>query len=189
MDPTRTIPRRPLLLAAAAAVLALGLNPAVAAEESSEHYRVGQAVDKNTYTGWRVYHSACFACHGVDAVGTDVAPGLLEPMKTLTPETFTNKVIARYHLVMPRGAVGDDRTAVREALMDEVRRHERGMEGKLMMPAWGKDPDLAGYPEQTRKTIRGMHREVDAHILDLYGYLKARSDGALGPGEPGILRD
>lgn len=31
--------------------------------------------------GWSAYHQNCHGCHGVDAVGTDIAPNLLESVQ------------------------------------------------------------------------------------------------------------
>lgn len=159
--------RKPHLLPTLA-FLALSLSQGSTAADrlGGEYQVVNGQVDPHTYTGWRVFHSTCYICHGMDAVGSDVAPSLVDAIQRLSPEAFAHKVMTRYRMVLPRGASGDDRTAYREALMEEVRRHERGQQGELVMPAWGKDP------------------EVKAHLLDLYGYLKARGDGALGGGEP-----
>jgi hypothetical protein len=30
---------------------------------------------------------------------------------------------------------------------------------------------------------------VEPHVLDIYAYLRARADGALGPGKPKVLDD
>ena len=35
-------------------------------------------VDKDTYMGWRTYHSACNHCHAQDAVGSTFAPSLVD---------------------------------------------------------------------------------------------------------------
>lgn len=151
-----------------ALVLAASL-PAAAAEKqgASEEkpYRVVDGkVDESTFLGWRAFHSACHACHGVDAVGTDVAPNLVERVKGLSAHDFSVKVLTSYRLVFPSGEVsGDDRTALRSEFIEEVLRRERG---DLIMPAWDED------------------RKVHAHVLDLYAYLRARADGALGPGKP-----
>lgn len=151
-----------------ALVLAAPL-PAAAAEKqgASEEkpYRVVDGkVDESTFLGWRAFHSACHACHGVDAVGTDVAPNLVERVKGLSAHDFSVKVLTSYRLVFPSGEVsGDDRTALRSEFIEEVLRRERG---DLIMPAWEED------------------RKVRAHVLDLYAYLRARADGALGPGKP-----
>jgi hypothetical protein len=103
----------------------------------------------------------------VDATGTAVAPSLVERVKSLSARDFTVKVLTSYRIVVPASeARGDDTTAVREAFLEEVLRRERG---ELTMPAW-----------ESETTIR-------PHILDLYAYLKARADGALGPGRPQTL--
>ncbi len=120
------------------------------------------------YAGWKVFHENCHSCHGTDAVGTDIAPNLVERINTMTPEAFATKVLTRYRIVLKSSEMsGDDRTALREALMHEVREHERGQAGELIMPAWeSKNPD------------------VKPHLLDLYDYLQARASGRLGEGVP-----
>lgn len=57
----------------------------------------------------------------------------------------------------------------RQAVLDEVIRQQRGAHGTVAMPAWQSNP------------------EIKPHILDLYAYLKARSDGVLGAGQPKVL--
>ncbi len=137
-------------------------------EEGPDYYRVIDGkVDHSTFLGWEIFHSACFECHGVGATGTDVAPNLVERVKQLGPEEFTTKVLTRYRITMPLGeATAEDRTAVRDAIIAEVMKHERGKHGELVMPAWETNP------------------KIKPHILDLYAYLKARADGAMGPGRP-----
>jgi mono/diheme cytochrome c family protein len=135
----------------------------------SPPYRVVEGkVDEATYRGWRAYHSACHACHGVDAVGTTIAPSLVERVRDLTAKQFTIKVITSYRIVMGQSEVkGDDETAIRERFAEEAMRSEAG---ELRMPAWGDD---AG---------------IRPRIMDLYAYLRARADGVLGPGEPQRLK-
>jgi hypothetical protein len=141
------------------------------AEPVPGDYRVeGGKVDRGTHTGWRLFHTACYGCHGVDAVGTDLAPNLVERVKTLTPRAFAIKVLTSYRIVLPANdAKTEDRTAVREAMIEEVMRRERGARGQIVMPAWEADPN------------------VNPHVLDLFAYLSARADGKLGPGEPKLL--
>lgn len=118
----------------------------------------------STYLGWRVFHSACYGCHGVDATGSPVAPNLVELVREMTPRQFTIKVLTRYRITLGYDdAAADNTTALREAFIEQVLRHERG---ELIMPAWQRDPN------------------VTPHILDLYAYLRARADGALGEGWP-----
>lgn len=131
-------------------------------------YRVIEGkVDRGTYTGWRLFHTTCYGCHGVGAVGTDIAPNLVERVKTLTPRAFATKVLTSYRIVLPvNEANNEDRDTERAALIEDVMRRERGTRGQVMMPAWEADPT------------------VNAHVLDLFAYLTARADGKLGPGEP-----
>lgn len=137
-------------------------KPAAATDKP---YRIVDGkVDDATYRGWRAYHSACHTCHGKDAVGTDVAPSLVERVAHLSPRQFVAKVLTSYRITVPSGeARADDPTGVRSPIVEEVLRRESG---ELVMPAWEGDP------------------KVRPHVLDLYAYLRARADGALGPGEP-----
>ncbi len=149
------------------------LSPAPAAEHQPDKeipYRIVDGkVDESTFLGWRAYHSTCHTCHGVDATGTAVAPSLVERVKSLSARDFSIKVLTSYRIVVPASeASGDDQTAVREAFLEEVLRRERG---ELTMPAW-----------ESETTIR-------PHVLDLYAYLRARADGALGPGRPERMGD
>jgi len=141
-----------------------GWHSAVWADDAKPYRIVGGKVDDATYRGWRAYHSACHTCHGVDAVGTTIAPSLVERVSHMSARQFTNKVLTSYRITLPSGeATGDDSTAAHDAILDEVLRRERG---DLVMPAWEGDT------------------KVRPHILDLYAYLRARADGALGPGKP-----
>ena len=163
--------RIPCLVALLSAPFSAPLVAQVNAEPVPGDYRiVGGQVDAGTYAGWRLFHTTCYACHGVDAMGTDVAPNLLERVKTLTPRAFATKVLTSYRLVMPAdGENAQDRTAAREAMIENVMRRERDLRSHVVMPAWEADA------------------QVNPHVLDLYAYLSARADGKLGPGKPGQL--
>jgi cytochrome c5 len=93
-------------------------------------------VDKDTYIGWRTYHSACHVCHAQDAVGSTFAPSLIDRLQQIDKDRFYDSVANGY-----TGQVG-------------------------VMPPWKDDPNV--------------NKRFDA----LYAYLKARADGALGPGKP-----
>ncbi len=129
-------------------------------------YRVVDGkVDWRTYAGWFTYHLSCHMCHGQDASGTDVAPDLRQSLKKMTQAQFANKVLARYRiLVNPADALSGE--VLRDSVIEEVLRQERGERGRVAMPVWLADPGMK------------------PHILDLYAYLKARSDGAIGAGRP-----
>lgn len=133
-------------------------------EEKPPYLVVDGKVDDATFLGWRAYHSACHACHGVDATGTEVAPSLVERVKAMSASDFSIKVLTSYRIVVPQSeAFADSSSAVRESFLEEVLRRERG---ELVMPAWESNTSI--HP----------------HVLDLYAYLRARADGALGPGKP-----
>jgi mono/diheme cytochrome c family protein len=148
---------------------ALLLNPAgqPGAEEAAPlpgNYRIVDGkVDWGTYAGWLTYHLSCHMCHGQDATGTDVAPDLRQSLKRLTPQAFADKVLARYRLF---GTPAAPDKSLRDSIIDEVLHQRRGERGLLEMPVWLDDPGMK------------------PHVLDLYAYLKARSDGVLGTGTP-----
>ena len=138
------------------------------APQPAKPYRVVDGkVDDATFRGWRAFHSGCHMCHGVGGGGTSVAPNLLERVQELSPQDFTIKVLTSYRFVFDASEVGgEDSTAVRQKFLEEILRRERG---GLVMPAW-----------ESSSTVR-------PHVLDVYGYLKARADGVLGPGRPEVI--
>lgn len=155
--------------------LALALVGAVAPARAAAdppppgEYRVVHGrVDRGTWLGWRLFHSACHGCHGVDAVGSDVAPNLVERVRGMTPREFTTKVLTSYRLVPPAAeGTREDQAREREATAEDILRRERGSaRSRVVMPAWASDD------------------HVPTHVLDLYAYLSARADGKLGPGVP-----
>jgi hypothetical protein len=138
----------------------LSLSGQRPAPPEQKPYRiVNGRVDAATWRGWLAFHSACHGCHGIDAVGTDVAPNLVERMHDMSERDFVTKVLTSYRITVPSG---EGSGAAREQIIEEVLRRERG---GLVMPAW----------EGSR---------VQPHVLDIYAYLKARADGALLPGKP-----
>ena len=156
------------VLLAAVLALPLALAAPPKADPMPGDYRiVAGKVDRGTYTGWRLFHTTCYGCHGVGGVGTDLAPNLVERVKDLTPRAFAAKVLTSYRIVQPADASSAaDRSVALDALIEEVLRRERGPRPLIAMPAWDDDP------------------QVNPHVLDLYAYLSARADGKLGPGRP-----
>lgn len=155
------------------AILAFAF-PARAADDAgaqTQYYRVEDGgVDGRTLLGWRFYHFACVSCHGADAVGSDLAPDLTQSVKTLDAHDFEVKVLNRYLIPMPGDALGSESgSAVREAFMQELAREQA--HGSTDMPAWDKNP--------------AARERIEA----LYAYLRARADGALGPGRPELLKE
>lgn len=124
-------------------------------------------VDRGTYAGWKLFHTYCVGCHGVGAVGTGVAPNLVERIGNYTPRGFATKVLTSYRIVpMSPDSAPAETDAEREALLEQLMKRERSERGQPLMPAWDADADVA------------------PHVLDIYAYLNARAAGALGPGKP-----
>ena len=176
-------------------ILAAPLPAATAEVQPSadqKPYRaVDGKVDESTFLGWRAFHSACHACHGVDAVGTSVAPNLVDRVKQLSARDFSVKVLTSYRLTFPSGEVsGDDPTALRSEFLEEVLRRERG---DLIMPAWegdqkvrpvasadGIQPELGdpGAAEATYSSFMSMHLEMSEPSPDEM-MMQPRTFGAL----------
>jgi methanol metabolism-related c-type cytochrome len=124
------------------AVLATGpaATGLASAQEEKPYSVVDGKVDKATYNGYRRYHASCHTCHGPDGLGSSYAPNLVDSLKAMPYEGFTEVVI--------NGRQNVSATA------------------NNVMPAFGTVEDVALY------------------VDDIYAYLKARSDGALGRGRP-----
>jgi methanol metabolism-related c-type cytochrome len=116
------------------------LTPAPAGAEDKPYSVVDGKVDASTYNGYRRYTDSCMRCHGPDGAGSSYAPALLESLKTMPYEGFTEVVING--------------------------RQNLGAGQEKVMPAFGHVEDVALY------------------IDDIYAYLKARADGAVGRGRP-----
>jgi len=112
------------------------------------------------YAGWRVYQQHCASCHGDKANGSSGGANLLLRMQGLGPQRFVEVVLRRYDRTL--GVPSDD-GAAREALVGALLERRAPA---LVMPAWQGDP------------------VVQAHVMDLYAYLAARSEGQLPAGRP-----
>jgi methanol metabolism-related c-type cytochrome len=85
---------RPVLFWAALAGAASGLvTPAPAGAEDKPYSVVDGKVDAGTYNGYRRYTDSCLRCHGPDGAGSSYAPALIESLKTMPYEGFTEVVI------------------------------------------------------------------------------------------------
>lgn len=112
----------------------------------------------SAYLGWRIYQQRCAACHGdgVEPLGAvPGAPDLRERMRGLGPQRFVDLVLRRYDGLTPGSP--------RDTLIDDLL---AGRGDPITMPPWNGEP------------------LVQAHVIDLYAYLSARSDGRLGPARP-----
>jgi mono/diheme cytochrome c family protein len=129
-------------------------NPQAARQLAREQQAPG-----STYLGWRVYQDRCAGCHGADARGSANAPSLLARLQTLGPRQFVSLVLYRYDNSL-QGQPAAARDA-REAQVDSLMQRQNQL---LAMPAWQNEP------------------RVNAHVLDLYAYLSARSEGRIDAG-------
>ncbi len=148
----------------------LMLGSVLASAEGEKPYTVTDGkVDKNTYLGWKVFHTTCYSCHGVDAKGTDVAPSLIDSIneKKMSKNEVITKILTRYRITVSADEVADPATR-RQIMMEEVLKYERAQQGELIMPSWSQNQDIR------------------PHVEDIYAYLKARADGVLSLGEPKI---
>jgi cytochrome c5 len=119
----------------------------------------------SVYLGWRVFEDKCARCHGHGAAGPRAqdAPDLLARMRTLGPREFADLVLLRYEWASPAAPGSGPMSAEREAYIDDLVQRRKGA---VVMPAWQGEP------------------RVTAHVIDIYAYLAARSEGTQGPGRP-----
>lgn len=89
---------RPIFVAATVAAAFVTVGPGradQAADEAYERpYRIcGQnVVDRGTYNGYRRYHAYCHVCDGPDGLGSSYAPSLVESLKVLKRDDFSQVV-------------------------------------------------------------------------------------------------
>jgi mono/diheme cytochrome c family protein len=164
------MPKLPLSACLALSAL-LAVAPSLPAQTRNmpmpgEFVVIDGRVDAGTYAGWKLYHTACYVCHGVGGIGTDVAPNLVDKIGNYTPRGFATKVLSSYRIVPMHDGSPADMDAEREALLELLMKRERQAQGQPLMPAWDSDDEVA------------------PHVLDLYAYLSARAAGVLGPGKP-----
>ncbi len=88
------IPRNILILTTIAWILGFLIGqfqpiPEAAAQQAKES---SPELYQKIYTGWKFWHVYCYRCHGVDALGSFLAPNLRESVKVLTDEEFFKTV-------------------------------------------------------------------------------------------------
>ncbi len=131
-----------------------------AEKEDEKPYRIVDGkVDFGTYNGYRRYHNSCHACHGLAGVGSSFAPALIESLKAVDEEQFLN-IVVNGRINGRIGNAGDNtKPIISSSAAGE----------KNVMPSFAMDPNVMEY------------------IDDIYAYVKARSDGVIGPGRPARL--
>jgi methanol metabolism-related c-type cytochrome len=92
---------------------------AAAEEEKPYHIAEDGTVDWPTFSGFRRYNSVCHTCHGPDGAGSSFGPALVDSLKRLNYEQFTEIVV---------NGKSDVNTA-----------------NQRKMPAFGMDPNVMCY--------------------------------------------
>ncbi len=69
------------------------ITPVYSQEQPPEYVVENGKVDKATFNGYRRYHGICFTCHGQDAMGSTIAPSLVESLKEKTTYDIYLKTI------------------------------------------------------------------------------------------------
>ena len=96
-----------------------GETVATANEEKPYKIAPDGTVDWATFSGFRRFNSTCFVCHGPDGAGSSFAPALVESLKRLSYEQFTEIVV-------------NGKTEVNTA-------------SQRKMPSFGTDPNVMCY--------------------------------------------
>ena len=148
--------------------LLISLSQIALARDNSEYYQAKDGkVDSATFIGWTTYHSVCVSCHGVGAVGNETSPDLTEVADKLSPEQFRMKVMHRTIVKF----TADDWMSMEENMFKEIAKQERRDLGELeTMPRWKHNPNVTN------------------NVSNIYRYLKARADNAIGTDKPGLLK-
>ena len=68
-------------LVAMAGLSELRSSPAAAVQNKADIY-------KDVYNGWKWWHVYCYRCHGMNAVGGNLAPSLIDPNEKMTLPQF-----------------------------------------------------------------------------------------------------
>jgi methanol metabolism-related c-type cytochrome len=94
-------------------------DAAVAGEEKPYKIADDGTVDWATFNGYRRYNSVCNTCHGPDGAGSSFGPALVESLKRLNHDQFTEIVV-------------NGKTEVNTAVQKK-------------MPSFGTDPNVMCY--------------------------------------------
>ncbi|NKB37962.1 MAG: hypothetical protein GKR93_12495 [Gammaproteobacteria bacterium] len=128
----------------------------------------GDNVDADTFRGYVTYHQTCVRCHDVGGVGSEDIPDLTVSVDRLSPANFRIKVLHKFAVKFS----SDDWTHLEQSMFEEIRKQEKRDNNELTnMPSWENNPIVA------------------ANVQNIYRYLKARADGAIGTEKPGLLKE
>ena len=71
---------------------AAGLAADIAAAQGQPAAAKSQETYQSVYSGWKVWHVYCYRCHGINAVGTTLAPNLTDPNEKMSLLSFKTVV-------------------------------------------------------------------------------------------------
>ena len=83
----------------------LFVSPSYAQAEEPQYFVEDGKVDKPTYNGYRRFHGVCHTCHGQDALGSTIAPSLVESLKNVSYETFIQTLTEGRTVTLSDGSV------------------------------------------------------------------------------------
>ena len=104
-------------------------DDAAAGEEKPYHIADDGTVDWATFSGYRRYNSVCNTCHGFDGTGSSFGPALVDSLKRLNHDQFTEIVV-------------NGKTEVNTAVQKK-------------MPSFGTDPNVMCYLDDIYAYLKG----------------------------------
>jgi hypothetical protein len=104
------------------AILAMAPSLSASAADDAKPSVKNGVVDQHTFIGYLHYEGTCYWCHGQDATGSTFAPSLVDALKTLSHDKFSN-------IVVNGGVVNGQPLAY-------------STENVFVMPAQGTDPNV-----------------------------------------------
>jgi methanol metabolism-related c-type cytochrome len=113
-------------------------------------------VDWYTYSGYRRYHAECHVCHGPDGMGSSYAPALVDSVKNLTYQQFTEVVVqgrqnvnASAHNVMPSFGTNMNVMCYLDDIYVYLRARGAGALGRVRPGERAPKPDAATASEKS----------------------------------------
>ena len=96
-------------------------------------------VYKDVYNGWKWWHVYCYRCHGMNAVGGDLAPNLIDPNEKMPLPGF---------LTIVRNGSADRAMQAWDKLLDDK-------QSRSSIPTSGRGPKSAAARKAGRSRTEG----------------------------------